>query len=109
MAQLRHDYEEFTRRGAEIIALGPDGPRAFQRFWQEEKMPFIGIADIKSKIAHRYLQEVNWLKFGRMPAMFVVDREGFIRYQHYASVMSDIPPTREILKVIDEINEEEDE
>lgn len=107
MAQLRQDYNEFTRRGAEIIALGPDGPRAYQRFWEQEDMPFIGVADIKSKIADQYYQEVNLLKLGRMSAVFVIDKNGMIRYKHYASSMSDIPENSEILRVIDEISEEQ--
>lgn len=109
MAQLRQDYSQFTRRGAEVIALGPDGPRAYQRFWETENIPFIGIPDIKSKIAEKYYQEVNWLKLGRMPAVFVIDRDGIIRYKHYASSMSDIPDNEEILRVIDQINEEQHE
>jgi len=48
LAQLRQDYAEFTRRGVEILVLGPDGPNAFRRYWDEEKMPFIGMADIRS-------------------------------------------------------------
>jgi len=109
MAQLRQDYHEFNRRGAEIIALGPDGPRAYQRFWELENMPFVGVPDIKSKIADKYYQEVNLLKLGRMPAVFVIDKNGMIRYKHYASSMSDIPDNNEILKVIEEIGEEQDE
>lgn len=109
MAQLRQDYDEFSRRGAEIIALGPDGPRAYQRFWELENMPFVGVPDIKSKIADKYYQEVNLLKLGRMPALFVIDKNGMIRHKHYASSISDIPDNNEILKVIEEIGEEQDE
>lgn len=109
MAQLRQDYDEFSRRGAEIIALGPDGPRTYQRFWELENMPFVGVPDIKSKIADKYYQEVNLIKLGRMPAVFVIDKNGMIRYKHYASSMSDIPDNNEILKVIEEIGEEQDE
>ncbi len=109
MAQLRQDYDEFSRIGAEIIALGPDGPRAYQRFWELENMPFVGVPDIKSRIADKYYQEVNLLKLGRMPAVFVIDKNGMIRYKHYASSMSDIPDNNEILKVIEEIGEEQDE
>jgi peroxiredoxin len=84
----------------EIIALGPDGPNAFRRYWQEEQIPFIGCADIKSKVADKYYQEVNLLKLGRMPAVFVIDPQGQIRYAHYGDSMADIPPNAELLKVI---------
>ena len=101
MAQLRQDYAEFVKRGVEVITIGPDGPNAFKRFWSEQEIPYIGLADIKNKVADEYHQEVNLWKLGRMPAVVVVDKEGVIRYSHYGSSMSDIPETREILEVLD--------
>jgi peroxiredoxin len=103
---LRQDYAEFTRRGTSIIALGPDGPNAFRRYWDEQEIPFIGCADIRSKVADLYYQEVNLLKMGRMPAIFVIDRQGQIRYSHYGDSMADIPTNREVLGVIDAIQGE---
>jgi peroxiredoxin len=100
---LRQDCGEFSARGAEIIVLGPDGPNAFRRYWEEEHIPFTGCADIKSKVADQYCQEVNWLKFGRMPAIFVIDHAGVIRYGYYGDSMSDIPSNEEILGVIDQL------
>ena len=89
----------------EIIALGPDGPAAFQRYWQEQAIPFTGCADVKSRVAESFHQEVNLFKLGRMPAILVIDKEGFIRYRHYGESMSDIPPNSEVLKVIDELTQ----
>jgi len=109
MAQLRQDYPDFTRSGAEIIVLGPDGPNAYRRFWQENDMPFIGCSDIRSKVADTYYQEVNLLKFGRMPALFVIDKKGKIRYVHYGESMSDIPTNEEVLAVLDQLNLTEEE
>jgi peroxiredoxin len=83
LAQLRQDYLLFEARGAEIIALGPDGPNAFRKYWLENDIPFIGCADIKSRVADQFHQEVNLFKLGRMPAILIVDREGQIRYSHY--------------------------
>jgi peroxiredoxin len=105
MAQLRQDYPEFTKRKAEIVAVGPDGPNAFRRFWQNEGIPYIGLADIGNKVADAFNQEVNWWKLGRMPALFVLDRQGIIRYQHYGSSMADIPKTAEVLAVLDGLEE----
>lgn len=102
---MRQDYVEFERRRALIIVLGPDGPNAFRRYWQQEQMPFIGCADIKSRVASQFAQEVNLLKLGRMPAVFIIDRAGYIRYLHYGSSMSDIPPNQELLGVLDNLEE----
>ena len=103
MAQLRHEYGKYQEKNAEVIAMGPDGPNAFKRFWQEQDMPFIGLADIRSQIADLFYQEVSILKLGRMPAVFVIDLEGYIRFSHYGHSMSDIPDNQVVLNVLDEM------
>ncbi len=104
MAQLRQDYDAFTARGAEIVVVGPDGPRAFRRYWEKEGLPFVGLADPKHTVADRFGQQVNWLKLGRMPAQVVVDKAGQVQYRHFGSSMSDIPPNSELLAVLDRLN-----
>jgi len=100
MAQLRRDYEAFQALGAEIIAVGPEEPNDFKRYWEKEKMPFPGLADPRHEAAGLFGQQVSLLKLGRMPAVFVIDREGKVRYAHRASSMADIPPNREILEIL---------
>jgi peroxiredoxin len=100
---LRQDYAKFQQRGVEIIALGPDGPNAFKRYWQENDIPFIGCADIKSRVSDLFYQEVNLLKLGRMPALFIIDKAGVIRYSHYGDSMADIPQDSEVLSLIDSL------
>ena len=107
MAQLRQDYQEFVDREAEVVVVGPDGAQAFQNYWQKEKLPFVGLADPTHTVAQRYGQEVSLLRFGRMPALMVIDKAGQVRYAHYGGSMSDIPPNVEILGVVDELNQEE--
>jgi peroxiredoxin Q/BCP len=106
MAQLRQDYQKFVDRQAGVIAVGPEGARAFSDFWVSEKMPFIGIPDPGHTLAKLYGQEVNPFKMGRMPALIVIDKEGRIRYQHYGDSMSDIPSNKDILSLLDDLNKE---
>lgn len=107
MAQLRQDHEQFIVRNCVVLAVGPDGPKAFQRYWKNENMPFPGLSDVGYAIARQYSQEFKLLKYGLMPAMFIIDRSGIIRYAHYAESMSDIPENDTILKLIDRINSSE--
>ena len=88
-----------------MLVVGPDGPRAFIRTWQQEGFQFPGLADPQHKVADLYNQEVNLLKLGRMPAVLVVDKPGKIVYEHYGESMSDIPLNQEILGVLDELNQ----
>ena len=101
--QLRQDHEEFTSRHVEVLVIGPDNQKAFQRFWEEQKIPFIGMADRRSKVASRYHQEVKYFKLGRMPALFIVDAMGLVRFHYYSDNMADIIPNQEVLEAIDKI------
>ena len=107
MAQLRQDYQEFVDRDTEIIAIGPEGAKQFADWWHEHKMPFVGIADPKHVIAKMYGQQVKLLKLGRMPASLLIDQRGNIRYAHFGESMSDIPETKQVLSLIDELNRED--
>ena len=103
MAQLRHDYTEFTARDTEVVVVGPEGAEAFENYWQKEDLPFIGLPDPKHSVLKLYGQEVNLFKLGRMPAQVIIDKEGIARYVHYGKSMSDIPENEELLALIDEI------
>ncbi len=104
MARFRKDYPEFTLRGSEILAIGPDSVGAFHAYWQKENLNFPGLPDPDHAVARRYKQEVNLFKLGRMPLVCVVDAVGMIRYAHYGTSMSDIPENKILLDVIDQLN-----
>jgi len=104
---LRQDYDEFVARDAEVLVIGPDGPRAFQRTWEKEAFPFPGLADPQHKVADAYGQEVSLVKLGRMPALILVDKSGQIRFEHYGESMSDIPLNRKVLELLDELYREQ--
>lgn len=104
MARLRDGYAEFTGRGAEILAVGPNPPAVFKQYWKNENIPFIGLPDPDHTVARRYRQEVNLFKLGRMPLNCIVDAKGYVRFAHYGKSMSDIPSNEELLHVIDQLN-----
>lgn len=104
MAQLRQDYESFVERDTVVIAVGPDSKQAFKDYWVDNDMPFIGLADPEHQVAKQYDQEVNLLKFGRIPAQMIIDKQGIARFVHYSNSMSDIPANQDILKLLDELN-----
>lgn len=101
---MRDDHNEFTSRGATILAVGPNPPATFEQYWRNENIPFIGLPDADHSVALLYRQEVNLFKLGRMPLSCVVDARGYIRYAHYGNSMKDIPSNAELLEVIDELN-----
>ncbi len=109
MAQLRLDYQEFIKRDTQIVVVGPEDAEAFEKYWSEQKLPFIGLPDPKASVLKLYGQEVNLFKLGRMPAQVIVDKESIARFVHYGHSMSDIPENAELFALLDQINDKSPE
>jgi len=92
------------KKQTEVIVVGPEGQEQFRNFWEENKLPFIGLPDPDHSVLKSFGQEVNLFKLGRMPAQVIVDKEGMARYAHYGKSMSDIPENAEILEILEEVN-----
>ena len=106
MAQLRDDFDKFQELDAEIVVLGPEGRGAFRTYWEENDLPFIGLPDPTHSVLKLYGQKVNLFKFGRMPAMVIIDQAGMVRFVHYGHSMADIPTNAEVLKTLQTLNQE---
>jgi peroxiredoxin len=104
MSNLQKDYSAFLERDTEILTLGPNSVKDYQRFWTVQNIPFIGCADIGNQVAKTYFQEFNLLKLGWVPALFIIDKNQIIRFKHYGKNMADIPDNQVVLDVIDQIN-----
>ncbi|MBK9927407.1 MAG: redoxin domain-containing protein [Anaerolineales bacterium] len=104
MARLRDEFDQFTKRDAMILALGPNSPMAFEQYWMNEKIPFIGLPDPDHRVAKMYRQEVKIFKLGRMPLSCIIDAKGYVRFAHYGESMRDIPSNAELFQVIDALN-----
>ena len=105
MAQLRRSYDEFISRDTVVIVAGPEAASAFEDYWEENGLKFIGLPDPKHSVLKLYGQKINLFKLGRMPAQVLIDKEGVARMVHYGKSMKDIPPPNEVLEKIDELNQ----
>jgi peroxiredoxin Q/BCP len=107
MAQLRQEYDKFVQRETAIIVVGPETRRRFQEYWSNHQLPFVGLPDPEHRVLKLYGQEVNLFKLGRMPAQVIIDKQGRVRFVHYGHSMSDIPRNKEILELLNELNQEQ--
>lgn len=106
MAQLRDDHSSFTSRGAEILVIGPEAKAAFAKYFEENDLPFVGLPDPTHSVLKLYGQEVKLFKFGRMPAMVILDQQGQVRFVHYGHEMADIPANQDVLAALDALRRE---
>lgn len=87
-----------------MIAVGTARPHRFAQFWEREDMPFPGLSDPSRSVLKPYGQQFKWRKFGRMPALIVIDTRGIARWMYYGSSASDFPDNRDVLAALDELN-----
>ena len=104
MAQLRQDFEKFKSENTTILVVGPENSKAFAKYWDENNLPFIGLPDPKHSVLKLYGQEIKLFKFGRMPAMVIIDLQGIVRFVHYGHSMSDIPENKDVLETLQALN-----
>ena len=104
MAQLRQDFQKFNDENTVILVVGPENSSAFTDYWVKNDLPFIGLPDPKHTVLKLYGQQIKLFKFGRMPAMVIVDRQGIARFVHYGHSMSDIPENRDVLETLQALN-----
>ena len=107
MAQLRQDYNQFENENTAILVIGPENQTAFARYWEKNNLPFTGLPDPNQSVLKTYGQEIKLFKYGRMPAMVIISKQGIVRFVHYGHSMSDIPRNDEVLEALRLLNLEE--
>ena len=106
MAQLRQDFNKFQEKNTVVLVVGPEDEAAFKDYFEKNDLPFTGLPDPDHNVLKLYGQQIKLFKFGRMPAQLLIDKQGVVRFVHYGHDMTDIPPTEEMLKLIDSIQKE---
>ena len=101
---MKQDYKEFKSRNATIVVVAPHAAEKVAEYWKKEELPMIGVPDEDGKLADLYGQEWKLLKLGRMPALFVIDQKGALKFAQYGTSMADIPKNSEMLKVLDGVS-----
>ena len=104
MGILSAYYEQFQAVNTEIYAILVDeleNAKTMASRYARGKFPIY--YDLNKTIAKALNQQVKILRFGRMPGMLILDKQGIVQFAYYSKSMSDIPPTPEILELLKKI------
>ncbi len=107
MAQLRLDHRKFADADTEIVVVGPEDAESFEKYWEKEDLPFVGLPDSQHTVLDLYGQEVKLLKLGRLPAQVLIDKSGVLHFVHYGRSMSDIPSNSDVLKLVETLDHDQ--
>jgi peroxiredoxin Q/BCP len=97
---LRTDYDEFTKAGASVIAIAPEGVDAVKRYVSQNEVPYQIVADAEHEVFDAYDVASRALSLGQRPALFVVDRDGVVRWETVGTQQWQIPANKQVLGVL---------
>jgi peroxiredoxin len=97
---LRDDYQRFVDAGAEILAVAPHDVSECARHGAQAGLPFPILADPRRRVFARY--DVRWAlgSLGQRPGLYVIDRDGIVRYALLGAQQWEIPSNAEVLAAL---------
>ena len=97
---MRDDIERFTAADARVVAIAPDTAEGVARFVRDNAYPFALLADENHEVFDSYDVVSRLMSLGQRPAMFVVDREGTVRFDSIGTQQWEIPSNDTVLAVL---------
>jgi peroxiredoxin len=97
---LRDDIDRFTRAGAQVVAIAPDTPEGVARFVRDSAYPFPLLADSTHEVFDAYDVASQLMSLGQRPGLFVIDREGTVRFDSIGTQQWQIPTNDNVLAVV---------
>lgn len=101
---MRDDFSLFQSAGMHIVVIARHSPDQMREYWKKHHLPYTGVPDLKGSLGNLYGQKWHLLKFGLMPAQFIISTSMQIVYAHYSSSMADIPKNKTILDELQSLN-----
>ena len=98
---MRDRYEEFDKRGALVLAIAPDTLENARNFFQEHDIPFPCLPDADRTVFRQYDVKSAMISLGQRPGLFIIGKEGIVRYAYLGWQQWEIPSVDETLAQLD--------
>ena len=97
---MRDEHARFETAGAPVAVVVRERSERLRGHWASLRLPFVCVPDPDGRIAAAWGQQWRLVRLGRLPAQFVVARDGRVAFAHYSRDMTDIVSEAVILDVV---------
>ncbi len=97
---MRDDHDRFTAAGASIVAIAPEDEAAVARYLGRNPVPYAILSDADHTVFDAYDVASRALSLGQRPALFVIDRDGVVRFDSVGTQQWQIPTDEQVLGVL---------
>ena len=101
---MRDRYEGFQKRGAQVLAIAPDTIENARNFFQSHDIPFPCLPDPDRTVFRLYDVKSAMVSLGQRPGLFIIDKEGVVRYAYLGWQQWEIPSVDETLAQLDALS-----
>ena len=98
---MRDRYSEFIERGVAVVAIAPDTLDAARTFFERESLRFTALPDPEREVYRMYDVKSAMISLGQRPGLFIVDKDGIVRYAHLGFQQWEIPSLDDTLAELD--------
>ena len=102
---MRDDHDDFVAAGATIVAIAPESVEAVARYEAQHPVPYSMVSDAEHQAFDAYDVASRAMSLGQRPALFVIDREGVVRFDSVGTQQWQIPTNRQVLSVLAALEE----
>ena len=97
---MRDDITDFTHVGAQVVTIAPDTAEGVAKFVRNNEYPFPLLADTDHTVFDAYDVINTMMSLGQRPALFVIDRDGVVRFDSVGTQQWQIPSNENVLAVV---------
>ena len=96
---MAEQHQEFVKSGVQVIAVARDTVANARGYFLRHRLPFPCLLDPEHRVYDQYQVESKLVSLGQRPGLFVIDREGIVRFAHVGWQQWDITSCEEVLEV----------
>ena len=96
---MAEQHQEFSKSGVQVIAVAHDTVANARSYLQRHRLPFLCLLDPDHYVYDQYQVESKLMSLGQRPGLFVIDREGIVRFAHIGWQQWDILSCEQVLEV----------
>lgn len=90
--------------GARVVAIAPDTSAGVAKFVEGNEFPFSLLPDANHEVFDAYDVISTLMSVGQRPALFVIDREGVVRFDSIGTQQWQIPSNANVLAVLSQLD-----
>ena len=101
---MRDDHDRFDALGVQVLAISAESTRAGESYLKSHPLPFPILGDDDHAVFDAYDVGSKAMSLGQRPAVFVVDAEGVVRYDHVGTRQWQIPSDADVLGLLEQLD-----